>query len=104
MPYWSGLGTGDAATSGVATDVPVRAGRIARSGSIAAAEAIEVLDAAGLILPPGFVDLHTHLRQPGREDAETSTSGSAAAAAGGFTAIPPWPTQRRRPDTAENAE
>ncbi len=47
----------------------------------------EVLDADGQVLLPGFVDLHTHLREPGREDAETIASGSAAAALGGFTAV-----------------
>jgi dihydroorotase len=45
------------------------------------------LDAAGLIALPGLVDLHTHLREPGREDAETVASGSRAAALGGFTAV-----------------
>ena len=47
----------------------------------------DVIDADGLVLLPGLVDLHTHLREPGREDAETIASGSAAAALGGFTAI-----------------
>ena len=47
----------------------------------------EVLDADGLIALPGFVDLHTHLREPGREDAETIDSGSRAAALGGFTCV-----------------
>jgi dihydroorotase len=46
-----------------------------------------VLDAAGQVLLPGFVDLHTHLREPGREDTETIATGSAAAALGGFTAV-----------------
>ena len=45
------------------------------------------LDAAGLIALPGLVDLHTHLREPGREDAETVETGTAAAALGGFTAV-----------------
>jgi dihydroorotase len=45
------------------------------------------IDGNGLVLLPGFVDLHVHLREPGREDAETIASGSAAAARGGFTAI-----------------
>ena len=47
----------------------------------------EVIDAHGLVLLPGLVDLHTHLREPGREDTETIASGSAAAALGGFTAV-----------------
>ena len=47
----------------------------------------QVLDAAGLIALPGLVDLHTHLREPGREDAETVESGTAAAALGGYTAV-----------------
>jgi dihydroorotase len=47
----------------------------------------EVIDATGLIALPGLVDLHTHLREPGREDAETVESGTQAAALGGFTAV-----------------
>jgi dihydroorotase len=47
----------------------------------------EVVDGVGLVALPGLVDLHTHLREPGREDAETITSGSAAAALGGYTAV-----------------
>jgi dihydroorotase len=47
----------------------------------------EVIDADGLIALPGFVDLHTHLREPGREDAETVLTGSRAAALGGFTCV-----------------
>ena len=47
----------------------------------------EVVDATGLIALPGLVDLHTHLREPGREDAETVESGTRAAAMGGFTAV-----------------
>src|ERR1700733_8014713 len=47
----------------------------------------QVIDAAGLIALPGLVDLHTHLREPGREDAETVASGTRAAALGGYTAV-----------------
>lgn len=49
--------------------------------------AAEVIDAAGKIVLPGFVDLHTHLREPGRENSETIATGSLAAARGGFTAV-----------------
>jgi dihydroorotase len=47
----------------------------------------EVVDAAGLVALPGLVDVHTHLREPGREDAETVETGSRAAALGGYTAV-----------------
>jgi dihydroorotase len=46
-----------------------------------------VLEVAGLVALPGLVDLHTHLREPGREDAETVETGTRAAALGGFTAV-----------------
>ncbi|MDR2252656.1 MAG: amidohydrolase family protein, partial [Bifidobacteriaceae bacterium] len=46
-----------------------------------------VIDADGLVALPGLVDMHTHLREPGREDAETVLSGSRAAAAGGYTCV-----------------
>ena len=50
-----------------------------------------VLDAAGCLIGPGLVDLHTHLRQPGREEAETVESGARAAALGGYTAVVAMP-------------
>ncbi|MFN8157959.1 MAG: dihydroorotase [Candidatus Nanopelagicales bacterium] len=56
------------------------------AGSASADGAVEI-DATGLIALPGLVDLHTHLREPGREDAETVETGSRAAAAGGYTAV-----------------
>ncbi len=51
----------------------------------------EVLDCAGRVVAPGFVDLHVHLREPGAEDAETVETGSRAAALGGYTAVCPMP-------------
>ncbi|WP_045743190.1 MULTISPECIES: dihydroorotase [Actinoplanes] len=50
-------------------------------------EGAEVIDATGLVALPGLVDVHTHLREPGREDAETVETGSRAAALGGYTAV-----------------
>ena len=55
------------------------------------AENVLTLDAHGLTVLPGLVDLHTHLREPGREDAETVLTGSQAAVAGGYTAISAMP-------------
>ena len=69
------------------TDVLVADGRIAEMGSVSAPEGADVVDAAGLVALPGLVDLHTHLREPGREDAETVLTGTRAAAAGGYTAV-----------------
>jgi dihydroorotase len=63
-----------------------------------------VVDAAGLVLLPGLVDLHTHLREPGREDAETVATGSAAAALGGFTAVHAMANTEPVADTAEIVE
>ena len=63
----------------------------------------ERIDATGLVALPGLVDLHTHLREPGREDAETVLTGSRAAAAGGFTAVLAMANTSPVTDTAEAA-
>ena len=68
---------------GEPTDLAIVDGLIAA----AAPEGAEVIEAEGLIALPGLVDLHTHLREPGREDAETVDTGTQAAALGGFTAV-----------------
>lgn len=68
-------------------DVLIEDGLIARLGDIAAVEGAKEIDAAGAILLPGLVDPHTHLREPGREDAETVETGTRAAAKGGYTAV-----------------
>ena len=65
---------------------------------------VQRLDADGLIALPGLVDLHTHLREPGREDAETVETGSLAAARGGFTAVLAMANTSPVTDTAEAAE
>src|SRR5699024_9829537 len=88
-------------------DVLLVEGRIAAVGADAGGEApggTRTLDADGLVLLPGLVDLHTHLREPGREDAETAGSGSQAAAAGGFTAVFAMANPSPVTDTAEVAE
>ncbi len=72
---------------GEPTDLLLADGVIAGVGRGLPAAGAEVLDAAGLVALPGLVDLHTHLREPGREDAETVETGTAAAALGGFTAV-----------------
>ncbi|MGH3790640.1 MAG: dihydroorotase [Pseudonocardiaceae bacterium] len=68
-------------------DLLVRDGVIAELGAGLDGTGAEVLDGGGLVALPGLVDLHAHLREPGREDAETIATGSAAAALGGYTAV-----------------
>jgi dihydroorotase len=72
---------------GPATDLLLQDGVITQMGQAVGAPGATELDAAGLIALPGLVDLHTHLREPGREDAETVQTGTSAAALGGFTAV-----------------
>jgi dihydroorotase len=69
------------------TDLLLEGGVIKEIGPGLTADGAETIDATGLIALPGLVDLHTHLREPGREDAETVESGTSAAALGGFTAV-----------------
>jgi len=88
-------------------DLLISDGVITEIGSLKAAgmrTVDQTIDANGLVALPGLVDLHTHLREPGREDAETIASGSAAAAIGGFTAILAMANTTPVTDTAEAAE
>lgn len=72
---------------GAPTDLLIRDGVVAETGPGLDAPDAAVVDGTGLVALPGLVDLHTHLREPGREDAETVESGSRAAALGGYTAV-----------------
>ena len=78
---------GASIVDGAPTDLLIRDGVVAALGPDADAPGAEVIDGYGLVALPGLVDLHTHLREPGREDAETVESGSRAAALGGYTAV-----------------
>jgi dihydroorotase len=74
---------------------------VAAAGNISRdTRAAEVFDAAGLIVAPGFIDLHVHLREPGQESSETIETGTRAAAGGGFTAVCCMPNTRPVHDNA----
>lgn len=73
---------------------------VAPRGKITASNGLEVLDASGLIVAPGFIDLHAHLREPGQESSETIETGTRAAARGGFTAVCCMPNTRPVNDNA----
>lgn len=68
-------------------DVLIDGGTVAETGTGLNAPGATVVEAAGQVLLPGLVDLHTHLREPGREDSETVLTGTRAAAVGGYTAV-----------------
>ena len=69
-------------------DVFIADGKIkSAEGRVGNPDDAEVVDCAGLVISPGFIDVHCHLREPGREDVETIATGARAAAAGGFTAV-----------------
>ncbi|APU39429.1 MULTISPECIES: dihydroorotase [unclassified Streptomyces] len=72
---------------GEAQDVLIDGETIAQVGQDLPADGATVIEAAGQVLLPGLVDLHTHLREPGREDSETVLTGTRAAASGGYTAV-----------------
>ena len=93
---------GAAPLGGTPTDLLLADGVIAATGPDAVAQAgdAETIDADGLIALPGLVDLHTHLREPGREDAETVLSGTRAAAVGGFTCVHAMANTQPVADTA----
>ncbi|MGH7406416.1 MAG: dihydroorotase [Candidatus Methylomirabilales bacterium] len=85
---------------------PGNAGKARRAapGGTAPEQADRVIEAKGLIVCPGLIDLHVHLREPGREDEETIASGTAAAARGGFTAVACMPNTEPPNDSASVTE
>jgi dihydroorotase len=84
-----------------ATDLWLRDGRILGLGPQPGVRADETLDAAGKIVCPGLIDMHVHLREPGREEDETVATGTAAALAGGFTSVACMPNTEPALDSPE---
>ncbi len=87
--------------SAKAQDILIRDGKIVEIAPSIKADGVEIIDAAGKVVLPGFIDLHVHLREPGREDKETIETGSRAAAKGGFTSIFCMPNTTPAIDTAQ---
>ncbi|TKC18598.1 dihydroorotase [Robertmurraya kyonggiensis] len=85
-------------------DIFIENGIIEEIGASITREAKEVIDAKGLLVVPGLIDLHVHLREPGGEKKETIATGTLAAAKGGFTTIAPMPNTRPVPDTKEQLQ
>src|SRR5918999_662880 len=85
-------------------DVLIKDGFVAEIGTGIAAGKAEVIQVQDTVIAPGLVDLHAHLREPGREDEETIATGSAAAARGGFTAVCAMPNTDPVCDNASVAE
>jgi dihydroorotase len=83
-------------------DVFVSGGKIAAISAGVGEQASQVIDAAGCIVMPGLVDMHVHLREPGREDKENVASGTAAAAKGGVTSVLAMPNTDPPMDSVEN--
>jgi dihydroorotase len=85
------------------SDLLIADGKIEKIGSDLTEKADEIIDAAGKIVAPGLVDMHTHLREPGREDKETILTGTRAALKGGYTSICCMPNTEPAIDGAETA-
>ncbi|MBC5815193.1 MAG: dihydroorotase [Candidatus Eremiobacteraeota bacterium] len=86
-------------------DVRIHAGTVAEIGPHLHASAGEdVFDATGCCVAPGFIDMHVHLREPGEQEKETIQSGTAAAAAGGFTAVACMPNTKPALDTPQRIQ
>jgi dihydroorotase len=85
-------------------DLLIRGGRVAAVAPRLEEPADQVLDASGLLVAPGFIDLHTHLREPGFEYKETIETGTRAAAAGGFTTVCAMPNTEPAMDSRATVE
>jgi dihydroorotase len=87
-----------------AKDILIKDGRVAEiaaAGKLKSRNGAEVLDATGLVVAPGLIDIHVHLREPGQAYKETIATGTAAAAAGGFTSVAAMPNTTPVNDSAE---
>jgi dihydroorotase len=89
-----------ASKTDAALDILLDGSRIARTGANLAADGAEIFDAQDLIVAPGFIDLHCHLREPGQELSETIETGTRAAACGGFAAVCCMPNTQPVNDSA----
>jgi dihydroorotase len=82
-------------------DILVRYGKIVEIGKLNAQKSDEIIDASNFIVVPGLIDMHVHLREPGREDEETIASGTRAAANGGFTSVACMPNTQPVADNVD---
>ena len=99
------LSCGNLYTNGdfLTADISIEGGRIvAIAPKIDSSEGDQVFDVSGLSIFPGFIDVHTHLREPGFSYKETIATGTAAAARGGYTTVFTMPNLNPCPDTLEN--
>lgn len=85
-------------------EIYIENGKIVEIAQEISKEATETIDAKGLFISPGFIDLHVHLREPGGEMKETIATGTLAAARGGFTTVAAMPNTRPVPDTKEQLQ
>lgn len=86
------------------TEIYIENGKIAAIGERLEKTADEVIDGKGHVIAPGFVDVHSHLREPGFEHKETIATGTKSAAKGGFTTICAMPNTKPVPDSVENLD
>lgn len=88
----------------IVADILIDGARIAQAGPRIKADGATIIDANGKVVMPGLIDMHTHLREPGREDEETFVTGSRAAAKGGFTTVCAMPNTEPVCDTRSAVE